>query len=101
RLESRTNSAVKIRLLPGRKAPTFVELVVIEEFVIRARCPTPGGFIEVVIWIDHQQCSVHQNRKSDLLNASVRRHSGLLCRRGECRRILPDELLQAQRRLPR
>src|SRR5215470_9612503 len=31
----------------------------------------------------------------------VCRHSGLFCRRGECRRILPDELLHAQRPLPR
>ena len=37
--------------------PTFVELVVIDEFVIRARCSTLGGFIELVIRIDHQQCS--------------------------------------------
>src|SRR5215470_3228163 len=31
----------------------------------------------------------------------IRRHSGLFCRRGECRRIIPDELLHAQRPLPR
>ena len=30
-----------------------------------------------------------------------RRHSGRLCRRRECRCILPDELLHAQRLLPR
>ena len=50
---------MKILLLPGRKVSTFVELVVIDEFVIRARCPTPGlhGLIELVIRIDHQQCS--------------------------------------------
>ena len=42
-----------------------------------------------------------QNRESDLLNAGIRRHSGRFCRRGECRRILPDELLHAQRPLPR
>src|SRR5262249_2588524 len=30
-----------------------------------------------------------------------RRHSRLFCRRGECRCILPDELLHAQRPLPR
>ena len=35
------------------------------------------------------------------VNASIRRHSGLFCGRGECRRILPDELLHAQRPLPR
>ena len=35
------------------------------------------------------------------MNAGIRRHSGLFCRCGECRRILPDELLQAQRPLPR
>jgi hypothetical protein len=44
---------------------------------------------------------VHLNRSPDLLNASIRRHSGLFCGRGECRRILPDELLHAQRPLPR
>ena len=31
----------------------------------------------------------------------IRRHSGHFCRRGECRRILPDELLHTQRPLPR
>jgi hypothetical protein len=35
------------------------------------------------------------------LNTVIRRHSGRCCRRGESRRILPDELLEAQRPLPR
>src|SRR5215475_6812648 len=39
--------------------------------------------------------------KAYLLNADVRGHSGLFCRRGEGRRILPDKLLHAQRPLPR
>lgn len=44
---------------------------------------------------------VHQNRKPDLLNASIRGYSGPFRRGGECYGILPDELLHAQRSLPR
>jgi hypothetical protein len=35
----------KLRLLPCRKVTAFIDLVVINEFVIRALCPTPRGFI--------------------------------------------------------
>jgi hypothetical protein len=42
-------------------------------------------------------------KKAELFNGRgvTDRHSGHFCRRGECRRILPDELLHAQRPLPR
>src|ERR1700694_1375633 len=39
--------------------------------------------------------------KVRLVECGIRRHSGCFCRCGECRRIFPDELLHAQRPLPR
>jgi len=51
--------------------------------------------------LNHFRHAIQLNRKSDLLNASIRTDSGCFCRCGECRRIFPDELLHAQRPLPR
>ena len=63
---------------------------------------------EIVVRIDHQKCGdlfvklqICHVFFSYAPACDVRRHSGLFCRRGECRRILPDELLHAQRPLPR
>src|SRR6266700_3698815 len=44
---------------------------------------------------------MRSSQKSDLLSASIRRHSRRFCRRSECGRIFPDELLHTQRHSPR
>jgi hypothetical protein len=38
----------ELRLLPGRKVPAFVELVVVDEVGIGPLGPTPRGLIELV-----------------------------------------------------
>ncbi len=74
---------------------------------------------EIVVRIDHQKCgelfvirhfchvfssyspACDADARATMWAHGIRRHSGRFCRRGECRRILPDELLHAQRPLPR
>ena len=46
RFEGRTHlSTEKVRLLPGREVPAFIELVVIDELRIRPLGPTPRRLI--------------------------------------------------------
>ena len=44
-LKPARTSAEKFRLLPGREVPAFVDLVVVDELVIRPLCPTPRRLI--------------------------------------------------------
>src|SRR5215469_7166894 len=55
--------------------------------------------ISQIVMLFSPMCSTKS--KSDFLNASIRGHSNLFSRCGEYRRVLPDELLQAQRPSPR
>ena len=48
-------------LLPGRKVPAFVDLVVVDELGIRPLCPTPRGFILLA------RKDAHGNRNRDAL----------------------------------
>src|SRR4051812_35843844 len=54
------------RLFPGREVPAFVELVVVNEFGIRALCPTLGCRTDLV-WKD-----AHGDRDGDAFDAQVR-----------------------------
>jgi hypothetical protein len=50
----------ELRLLPGRKVPAFVDLVVVDELGIRLFCPTPRGRADVV------RKDAHRHRNGDL-----------------------------------
>jgi hypothetical protein len=45
RLGPETKVKIELRLLPGRIVPAFVNLIVIDEFVIGPLCPTPRGLV--------------------------------------------------------
>ena len=56
---ARTSSEKKLRLLPGREVPAFVELVVVDQFGIRPLRPAPRGCIDLV------RKDAHGNRDGD------------------------------------
>ena len=58
---ARTSSREELRLLPGRKVPALVDLVVVDEFGIRPLRPTPRGLILLA------RKDAHGNRNGDAL----------------------------------
>ena len=56
----------ELRLLPGRKVPTFVKFVVMDEGGVRFLCPTARALIELV------GKGAHGNRDGDALDTEIR-----------------------------